>query len=379
MPKPILILCPYPHGKAPSQRFRFEQYTEGQSRIVQKPFWRDAEWPAIYRRGGVVKKAFATARAMLRRLILVFSIPKYSRVFVHREATPIGPPWVEWAAAKIYRKPLIYDFDDAVWLPNSSEANAKWVGKLKNHGKTKAILKLSHTVLAGNAFLADYARTCASPLTKIRIVPTTVDTERIHRPARDRNTLSQTPIIGWTGTHSTLKQLEALFPVLEAVQRIHPFRFLLISDRPPKSAPGFVEFRTWRKETEIADLEEIDIGVMPLYNSDWERGKCGFKAIQYMALEIPAVVSHVGVNPEIAGNGQFAVLCPEVNGVASTVSPQSPADFQNRVVSWETALTALLTHPNWRREFGKRGRTQVVKNYSVQAMEEVYREVFDLE
>ncbi len=379
MPKPILILCPYPNGKAPSQRFRFEQYTQGQEHIVQKPFWRDSEWPAIYRRGGVVKKAFATARAMLRRLVVVFSIPKYSRVFVHREATPVGPPWVEWMAAKIFRKPLFYDFDDAVWLPNSSDANAKWVGKFKNHGKTKSIIRLSQTVLAGNDFLAGYARTHASPHANIRIVPTTVDTERTHRPKRDRNTLSQTLTIGWTGTHSTIKQIEALFPVLEALHRTHPFRFLLISDRPPTKSPGFVEFRPWKKETEIADLEEIDIGVMPLYHTDWERGKCGFKAIQYMALEIPAVVSNVGVNPEIAGHGQFTILCPEVGGAAPPASPQSPADFQNRVVTWETALIGLLTHPSWRREFGKRGRQQIVEKNSVQAMGEVYREVFGIE
>jgi glycosyltransferase involved in cell wall biosynthesis len=445
--KKVLIICPYPHGKAPSQRFRFEQYLnlEGVS-FTQEAFWKSDEWPRIYESGSTKFKISSTIRGFWRRLKLLGQVRNYDKVFIHREATPIGPPWFEWAVVKVFRKPIIFDFDDAIWLPNSSKANEKLAGKLKFHGKTAKICSWATTVVAGNDFLADYARQNCND---VRIIPTTIDTEHHHNPnlyekvngkwrkkdqlvnpskkssstenqpaawslspesrpteterteqnsriqetqppdqprpnkqqstespkneespkaeslqpvANSLNTQYSIPntitTIGWTGTHSTLKQLTPLFPLLVELHKKHPFRFLLIADIPPESMPEFVEFRKWKKETEIEDLMEMDIGVMPLYNTDWERGKCGFKALQYQALGIPAVVSNVGANTKVVKEGETGFICESLP-LGSTQK-------------WKAELCALLENKKLRIDLGKQARKHVIKTYSVTSQKMVF-------
>ncbi|MFT6996414.1 MAG: glycosyltransferase involved in cell wall biosynthesis [Cryomorphaceae bacterium] len=407
--KKVLIVCPYPHGKAPSQRFRFEQYLDIEGvEFTQVSFWNDDEWPRIYQAGSINFKVFRTIKGFGRRLRLLFQVRQFDKVFVHREATPIGPPWFEWAVVKVFRKPIIFDFDDAIWLPNSSKANEKLAGKLKFHGKTAKICSWATTVVAGNDFLADYARQNCND---VRIIPTTIDTEHHHNPnlyekigakwfkksariemsaanedpksyqdklplptaiakpleASDQQPVADSqqptantnlPVIGWTGTHSTLKQLTPLFPALEKIHKKHPFRFLLIADVPPESMPAFIEFRKWQKETEIEDLLEMDIGVMPLYNTNWERGKCGFKALQYQALGIPAVVSNVGANTKVVKEGETGFICESLP--------------LGETQKWKAELCALLENKELRIDLGKQARKHVIKTYSVTSQKMVF-------
>jgi len=354
----LLIVAPYPEKRAPSQRFRFEQYINlmqnagVEVRVVS--FWSDRHWPAIYRKGQLPLKIYATIEGFLRRFLLLFALARYDGILVHREATPIGWPWWEWAAAKIWKKPLFYDFDDAVWLSNSSSSNARLVGGLKNHGKTAKIISWSQRVFAGNAFLAAYARQFSG---RVDVVPTTIDTAHLHNKTKMHEE-GWPQVIGWTGTHSTLKQLIPLMPILEKVHEKIWFKFLLIADLEPDDLPGFVEFRQWNKATEISDLMDIDIGIMPLFDTDWERGKCGFKALQYMALGIPAVVSDVGVNAEIVNDG--------VNGFLCEAMPLTNS------VLWEKALTALLTDHALRASLGAAGRNTIIEKYSVKSQTPFY-------
>jgi glycosyltransferase involved in cell wall biosynthesis len=410
--KKVLIICPYPDGKAPSQRFRFEQYLDSEGgNFIQASFWKEDEWPRIYRKGSIQFKVFSTIKGFGRRLRLLFQVRQFDKVFVHREATPIGPPWFEWAVTKLFRKPLIFDFDDAIWLPNSSKANEKLAGKLKFHGKTAKICSWATTVVAGNDFLADYARRYCND---VRIIPTTIDTEHHHNPdlyekigakwfkksarietsaanedpksyqdkpppptaivkpleASDQQPVADSrqptantnlPVIGWTGTQSTLKQLTPLFPTLEKIHKKHPFRFLLIADIPPANMPDFVEFRKWKKETEIEDLLEMDIGVMPLYHTDWERGKCGFKALQYQALGIPAVVSAVGVNTEVVKDGETGFIC-------------EPLPFKEGG-EWKHNLSKLLESKELRLSMGGRARLHILQHYSVLSQKSAFADL----
>ena len=166
------------------------------------------------------------------------------------------------------------------------------------------------------------------------------------------------PVIGWTGTHSTIRQLTPLFPLLAQLRETQPFSLLIIADKAPDVMPSFATFVPWNKDTEIEDLLHIDVGIMPLYDTDWERGKCGFKALQYMALGIPAVVSAVGVNTDIVQSG--------VNGFACEAMPVPNAE------GWSSALRALMDSHELRASMGAKARKRVDDFYSVAAWTEKF-------
>ena len=176
----VLFVVPYPSGKAASQRFRFEHYLDylQQSGIVFKiaPFLSNSGWDNLYKPGNFLKKVFATVGGFWRRLLLLFSVNSYNVIFIHREATPLGPAWFEWTVTHIFKKKVIYDFDDAIWIAATSKNNKsiKW---LKNAGKVKSICKWSLTVVTGNNYLAAYALQFNK---QVRVIPTVVDTDFVH-------------------------------------------------------------------------------------------------------------------------------------------------------------------------------------------------------
>jgi len=347
----ILFLCPYPRGHAPSQRFRFEQYLgileqEGFG-ILFFPFLNEKGWGLLYTQGNFIRKSMAVTAGFLRRAAILFGpIFRADMVFLHREATPLGPPLMEFLIARLFRKPIVYDFDDAIWLPNTSQEN-RFVAWLKWHSKVKSICRWSHRVSAGNPFLADFARAYCNDVV---INPTTVDSTTTHLPSAAPDKVNERVTLGWTGTHSTLKYLDDIAPVwAELVARFgQQIRLLVIADRKPSREWPQLDFVRWSKETEIDDLRQIDIGLMPLTNDPWTAGKCGLKALQYMALAIPAVASPVGVNTSIISNGHTGVLC----------------DSEEQ---WRDSLIKLIEDPARRKALGNAGREWVVGNYSVES------------
>ena len=344
----ILFLVPYPPGRAPSQRFRFEQYLDAltahghQYRLA--PFLSVATWDILYKPGHAAAKALGILAGFGRRLALLFAVPAYDFVFVHREAAPVGPPVFEWVIAKVLGKRIIYDFDDAIWLPNTSEANKVAAG-VKWHHKVADICRWAYKNSCGNAYLADYARQF-NPAAVVN--PTTIDTEHLHNRVRDQ--LAPGPlVIGWTGTHSTLKYLEPLIPVLAQLEAEGlDFEFRVISNQAPVLPLRSLRFVPWRKETEIADLLTFHVGLMPLLDDPWAQGKCAFKALQYMALGIPALVSPVGMNTEVVQDGHNGYVC------------RAPAD-------WHERLRQLLTDALHRQALGLAARATIEQRYSVQS------------
>src|SRR5690606_20759282 len=155
-----------------------------------------------------------------------------------------------------------------------------------------------------------------------------------------------------------LKYLYLLEKVLRDVQRkfVH-VDLLVIADKPPEMHLPRIVFRPWSNETEILDLIQADIGIMPLPDDEWSKGKCGFKALQYMALEIPAVASNVGVNPVIIQDGRNGLLCANDG-------------------EWQSALEELITNPAWRKQLGLAGRETVTEHYSVSSNSENFRSLF---
>lgn len=352
----ILFLFPYPPGTAASQRFRFEQYFVFLEELgIQydcQGFLDAKTWQILYKPGHYFQKIWGILKGFGRRLWMLRKLKKYDFVFIHREASPIGPPVFEWLIAKYYRKKIIFDFDDAIWLPNTTASNFL-VARLKFHSKTGLTCRWAYKVSAGNAYLMSYAQQF-NP--KVIINPTTIDTEHWHKPMRDQSQ-NEKLVIGWTGTHSTLKYLEEMVPILKELAQEYVFDFLVIANQAPDFDLPNLLYVPWNKQNEIADLLKMHIGVMPLSDDLWAKGKCGFKALQYMALGIPPLISPVGMNTEIVAHGINGFLCDQAE-------------------DWKKHLQELLMHTNLRIDLGKNARRSIIERYSVQSNRTNFLDLF---
>jgi len=354
----ILFVVAHRPQRSPSQRFRFEQYLE---RMKDAGYDYRFSWlidekddQAFYQPGNLLNKSRIFLKSWFRRLRDVWTAGHYDLIFIQREAFMTGSVFFE---RMLKRKgvPLVFDFDDAIWHYDVSEANKRF-GWLKRPSKTKEIIRLADAVIAGNSYLADYALRFNSNVT---VIPTTIDTG-YHRPALDKVANVQTVCIGWTGSLTTIKHFRLIEPVLMRIVEKYGnrVRFKVIGD-PNYSHPGLgIRGQAWNLHSEIADLSEIDIGIMPLPDDEWAKGKCGFKGLQYMALEIPAVMSPVGVNREIIRHGE--------NGLLAATEQE-----------WFEALSKLIDSPDLRLALGKQARIDVQQRYSVVSQWPVYKALLD--
>jgi glycosyltransferase involved in cell wall biosynthesis len=344
----ILFFIPYPLKESPSQRFRFEQYfshirAHGHS-FDTLSFLSKNNWQIFYRQGFIFQKFLALLSGFLKRFASLFRVPLYDFVFIHREMAPVGPPVFEWIIAKVLRKKIIYDFDDAIWLTDKLGESTLF-SIIKWRSKVKYICRWSYKISCGNDYLQKYALLFNS---NSIINPTTVDTEFEHNPSLVHSQAKKEYItIGWTGSHSTLKYLTSIVPCLQKIQQIYSgVEFLVIADKKPALNLKSLNFICWNKETEIQDLASIDIGIMPLPDDEWAKGKCGFKAIQYMSLNIPSIVSDVGVNSTIVDHNINGFLCRTQD-------------------DWFLYIDRLLRDENLRHKMGRQGRQKIIDHYSV--------------
>jgi glycosyltransferase involved in cell wall biosynthesis len=292
-------------------------------------------------------KLIALTFGFVKRIVILFSINQFDVVFIHREAAPIGPPVFEWIIAKIFRKKTIYDFDDAIWMTDRKN-ELLWMQMIKWRSKVKGVCKWAYKVSCGNKYLYNYAKKFNS---NSFINPTTIDTINVHNPELYAQSIlskkSDQVIIGWTGSHSTLKYLNEIELILQNLEnKFSQLEFWIIADKAPQLKLRNLRFKPWSKETEIPDLAQFDIGIMPLPDDEWAKGKCGFKILQYMAFQIPSVASPVGVNGEIIHNGTNGFLC-------STLE------------DWENRLIELIENRPLRHAIGREARKTVVENYSI--------------
>lgn len=335
----VLAIVPYATGRAPGQRYRIEQWAPHLSaeglEIEFAPFLPSRTMDILYRPGHLLAKAWGALAGYARRPRDVFRAGSFDVAYVYREAAPLGPAWIERALAS--RVPLVYDFDDAIYLPATSAANA-WVGALKRPSKTAALSRLSRHVTVGNEVLADFARRHARV---VSVVPSTIDTETyvpLPRPPSPR------PVLGWTGSSTTLPHVASLRPVFRRLSQVVDFELRIVGgDLEVAGVP--VTCLPWRASTEVEDLRAIDVGLMPLPDDDWSRGKCAMKALQYMALAIPPVVSPVGANVTVVEHG--------LNGLHATTEDE-----------WVDRLASLLRDAAHRISLGARARQTVEERYS---------------
>lgn len=340
---------------SPSQRYRIEAYLPY---LQRRGIDVDYEWlldredlRVFYRRDRAAAKAWIAARSAVARFGHV-TVPRAVDLFlVHREAFFLGPAWSERLAG--LRAPIVFDFDDAIWIRNVSEGNRRFA-RLKNISKFAAIASRAQVTLAGNEYLAAWARRY-SP--SVRIVPTCIDTDRFapetHRPPRDHVT------IAWSGSPSTIDHLRTLLPVLERVK--HTFgrrvRIRVMGDPTFTYAPADIQGESWSPEAELELLRDMDIGVMPLPDDEWTRGKCGLKGLLSMAMGAATVMSPVGVNSEIVQHGENGFL---------------PASDR----AWFDVLAQLIDDADLRARVGAVGRATVFDRYSIRRWQQTVADVF---
>jgi glycosyltransferase involved in cell wall biosynthesis len=348
----ILFAAVHPPGRVPSQRFRFEQYVdflaENGFTTTFAPLIHPDEYGVMYGRNGLVRKAWIGLRGVGQRARDLLRLRDFDIVVVQREAIQLGTALFERAAARA-RPRLVFDFDDAIWLPNASSANSR-LAWLKNAGKTSRIIEVADLVFAGNDFLADYARRFNSA---VQVVPTTIDTEQ-YVPAPGPEPEGAVTI-GWSGSLTTMEHFKPFVPVLKQVKdRLgERVRFELIGDPAYREPELGIVGRAWAAATEVEDLRRFDIGVMPLPDDEWSRGKCGLKGLQYMALAIPTVMSPVGVNSAIIEDGR--------NGLLAASHEE-----------WIDSLSRLVESAELRRRLGDAGRETVVGSFSVESQKQRY-------
>jgi glycosyltransferase involved in cell wall biosynthesis len=343
----ILFLVPYPTEGA-SARLRVGQFlpyleNAGFGYSV-RPFYTASFYRILYKKGNAPKKVFLFLAASMRRFIDVFTAPFYSVIFIHREVFPIGPPILEsvlFGLRFFARNKIIFDYDDAIYLP--PQGSSKAMGILKCPRKTDFIIKHSDLVIAGNEFLKEHTK----PLNKnVVIIPTCIDTDNYNKAGMPGG-LKNNIVIGWIGSHTTqvfLEELENIFRSL--LDKNRSLKVHIVGGRLDSLRHDGLVAKEWSLETERDDMAHFDIGIMPMPDTDWTRGKCAFKAILYMSMGIPVVVSPVGVNKDIIKDG--------VNGYLA---------FHGK--EWEEKLSRLVGDAGLRRSIGEAGRATAVEKYSL--------------
>jgi len=359
----ILFIADHRLNRSPSQRYRFEQYldffksqgyTWELSEIIS-----EKDDQVFYSSGNIIKKAWILFKSLFIRWQDLRRSKNFDLIFIQREALLLGSSFFE---KRFYKKnKVIFDFDDSIWLLDTSPENKKFEF-LKNPDKTKTNIQHAHAVIAGNQFLADYAKQFNS---NVFLIPTTIDTE-FHKPQPSsphrRGTEGEVKkiVIGWSGSITTIKHFEIAVPALKKILAKYPnqLEIHVIGQGNYVNPELPVISKNWSSKTEVSDLNEFDIGIMPLPNDEWVKGKCGLKGLSYMACGVATVMSNVGVNPEIINHGENGYLA------------ESEAD-------WVNCISLLIENPELRNKLAEAGRKTVVEKYSVQSNKYKYLEVFN--
>lgn len=274
----------------------------------------------------------------LRRLRVLLAAGRFDVVFIEKEIFPNLPAWPERFLA--WRKlPYVIDYDDAIFH-NYDLAKNPVKRLLKN--KIGAAMRHANLVTAGNSYLASHATTHHAR--QIALLPTVIDLRAYPYVApRDSGPV----VIGWIGSPFTVAFLEPLFPVLARLRERFSFEVTVVGGEVDTVRHPFCRNVAWSEQSEVAEISRFDIGVMPLPDGPWERGKCSYKLIQYMACGKPVVASPVGMNVDVVQHG--------INGFLADTEEQ-----------WFDALSCLLEDARRRQEMGVNGRSRVEERYCLQ-------------
>lgn len=350
----IAALVPNILGVAPGQRVRIESWAQHLPRhgweVDFYPFESDELRRVLYQPGHSLAKARGMAGCYLRQLRRVYEGLEGDLIFIYREAALVGPALLERLAARL-RVPLVFDLDDPTFLPYRSPTSG-WFSLLKFSRKTHALFGMSDHVITINRLIGDYA---AKYNPAVSVIPNYVDTE-VYRPAP---AAADGPVrLAWTGSLSTMANLKSIAAPLRRLQSAHraPLRVVGVGDL---DLPGVdAEMRQWSAATEIPDLQECHVGLVPVPDHPWNSWKFFLKAVQYMALGLPVVARRIGSNSEVIQDG--------VNGFLVETEDE-----------WHDRLVTLVTDPELRRRMGAAARATALEKYSVHTQIPRVAEVFE--
>jgi len=352
MPK-ILFLTAYPEEDA-SCRYRIHQFIPSLSaaghQCTVAPFATPELFCLLTSQGSLARKVLETFRCGVHRLRRVLAAADYDLVVIHREAFPFFAPAVEKLllsrARRGRRTKVVFSFDDAIYAGHgdTSTLHYPWLYRWKHGRGYNHVIRVCDHVIVGNRLLAEYATQLNPAAT---IIPTVVDCDK-YRP-RETEWDRQPTTIGWMGSRTTAPYLCAIEPALRRIAAVHgqSVRFCFVGCPEYKPDFGPSVSLPFRLETEMHDLHGFDIGLMPLPDDPWTRGKCAFKAIQYMASGVVTVASPVGITPDLVrhgGNGFLAISETE----------------------WFDALDRLLRDYRLRLQVAREARRTIEASYSLQ-------------
>jgi glycosyltransferase involved in cell wall biosynthesis len=336
----ILIFTRYGRQGA-SSRIRFYQYlpylkAQGVD-VTVAPLLGDDYVHALY--AGGRKRSATILGAYFRRAGHLRGSRRFDLVWIEKELFPLLPAWGERWLNRL-SVPYVADFDDAIFH-NYDQHRRPAVRRLLG-GKIGEVMRRSILVVAGNGYLADHARQAGAE--RVEYLPTVVDLDRY--PAAPPSA-GRTFTVGWVGTPLTARYVRAVRPALADLCLRDGAHVVLVGAGEQTMAGVPLETPAWSEETEAAQIRRFDVGIMPLPDAPFERGKCGYKLIQYMACGRPVVASPVGVNRQIVREG--------VNGFLAA----TPAD-------WVRALSALREDRARRARMGEEARKTVEREYCLQ-------------
>ena len=339
--KRVAALVPNALGVSPGQRVRIESWAE----YLRAAGWTVDLYPfedaqlreVLYAPTPKHIKAARILSCYRKRLSLIMHEQPSDVLFIFREAALFGPAIIERLARR-WHVPIIYDFDDPVFLPYRSPMNG-WFSLLKFPRKTHAMFRLSDHVIAINGLLAKYAARYNS---SVSIIPNCVDTDRYLPAPRIDDGIVR---LVWIGSHSTMPNLETIAPVLRDLRDGPRLALRVIGAGKAEMEGVELDVRQWSAETEVADLQNCDIGLLPLLDHTWHPWKFFFKIVQYMAVGLPVIARRVGSNSEIIDDG--------VNGFLV----ETPDE-------WRSRLRQLIDDAGLRRRMGEAARATVLERYS---------------
>ncbi|MDD5097235.1 MAG: glycosyltransferase [Candidatus Omnitrophica bacterium] len=358
MKKKILVLCPAPVNVCPSQRLKYEQYfgylkDNGYECIVSS-FYSLRAWKIIHKRSHTAEKVFWVIFGYLRRTFDLTRMPFYHGLYVHLWVTPLGIPFFE-LMTKALNKKIVYDIDDMIFLKENNSLNKIWAA-LKGRKKPFALMRMAGHVIVCTPKLEEAARRFSSRVTDIS---STINMQA-YKPVKDYKK-NETIALGWTGSFSGIAYLYTLANVLREVASKRKIKLLVIfniTDRKFELSGVDVENIPWQQDTEVEDLQKIEIGLYPLIKNEWSLGKSGLKALQYMALGIPVVATSFGANLRVIENGVSGFL----------------VDSQKE---WVDTIIKLIDDCDLRRRIGLASRQRVEKYFSLEVNRCKYLAIFE--